>query len=102
MKDLLILLGAWGPCPDCGDCGVDCVADLNCDCDVGVEDKLILLGAWGPCDGSDGGSSAALQQAVQEIGFPGVPGYQAWLAQASEPAALASGWVLYALLTDGE
>ncbi len=41
-------------------------------------------------------------KAVQVMGFPAVAAYQVWLAQASEPEALASGWVLYALLTDGE
>lgn len=49
VKDLLILLGDWGPCLNCGNCGVECVADLDCDCDVGVSDLLILLGDWGPC-----------------------------------------------------
>ena len=40
--DLLILLGAWGPCPP----GGDCTADLDGDGSVGVTDLLILLGAW--------------------------------------------------------
>ncbi|MCH7846880.1 MAG: hypothetical protein IIB53_00830 [Planctomycetes bacterium] len=43
VKDLLILLGNWGPCADC----TDCVADLDGDCIVGVKDLLILLGNWG-------------------------------------------------------
>ena len=43
VKDLLILLGNWGPCPDCK----DCPADLDGDCTVGVKDLLILLGNWG-------------------------------------------------------
>lgn len=43
VKDLLILLGSWGPCDDCSDCS----ADLNGDCVVGVDDLLILLGKWG-------------------------------------------------------
>ncbi len=43
VKDLLILLGNWGPCADCK----DCPADLNGDCTVGVKDLLILLGNWG-------------------------------------------------------
>ena len=43
VSDLLILLGAWGPCADCA----DCVADLDEDCVVGVKDLLILLGNWG-------------------------------------------------------
>ncbi len=41
--DLLILLGAWGPCGDCN----DCVADLDDDCTVGTTDLLLLLGNWG-------------------------------------------------------
>ena len=43
VKDLLILLGHWGPCGDCN----DCPADLDGDCNVGVKDLLILLGNWG-------------------------------------------------------
>ncbi|MCH8258704.1 MAG: VCBS repeat-containing protein [Planctomycetes bacterium] len=43
VKDLLILLGAWGPCPPKG----DCPADLDGDGSVGVKDLLILLGNWG-------------------------------------------------------
>ena len=43
VKDLLILLGSWGPCDICE----KCPADLNSDCVVGVDDLLILLGNWG-------------------------------------------------------
>ncbi len=43
VKDLLILLGAWGPCPKKG----DCPADFDNSGDVGVKDLLILLGNWG-------------------------------------------------------
>ncbi len=43
VKDLLILLGSWGPCDDCN----NCPADLDGDCTVGVKDLLILLGNWG-------------------------------------------------------
>lgn len=43
VADLLILLGSWGACPDCG----DCPADLSGDCTVGVADLLILLQNWG-------------------------------------------------------
>ncbi len=45
VKDLLFLLGAWGPCPKNG----DCPADFDNSSDVGVKDLLFLLGAWGPC-----------------------------------------------------
>ncbi len=42
VKDLLILLGAWGPNPGHP-------ADFDGSGDVGVKDLLILLGNWGPC-----------------------------------------------------
>ena len=45
VKDLLILLGAWGPCPP----KEFCLADFDNSGDVGVKDLLFLLGAWGPC-----------------------------------------------------
>ena len=45
VKDLLTLLGVWGPCPKKG----DCPADFDDSGDVGVKDLLFLLGAWGPC-----------------------------------------------------
>ena len=45
VKDLLFLLGAWGPCPKKG----DCLADFDISGDVGVKDLLVLLGNWGPC-----------------------------------------------------
>ena len=45
VKDLLFLLGAWGPCPK----QRDCPADFDDSGDVGVKDLLFLLGAWGPC-----------------------------------------------------
>ena len=44
VKDLLGLLGSWGPCAK--GC---CLADLDLDGNVGVKDLLILLGVWGPC-----------------------------------------------------
>ncbi len=44
VKDLLFLLGTWGPCPKKG----DCPADLDDDGAVGVKDLLFLLGVWGP------------------------------------------------------
>ncbi len=45
VKDLLFLLGAWGPCPK----KRDCPADFDDSGDVGVKDLLFLLGTWGPC-----------------------------------------------------
>ncbi len=44
VKDLLILLGFWGPCPDLP---AECPADFDDSGDVGVKDLLFLLGAWG-------------------------------------------------------
>lgn len=40
--DLVILLGMWGACDDCG----NCAADLDGDCDVDGIDLVILLGSW--------------------------------------------------------
>ncbi len=45
VKDLLFLLGAWGPCPPKG----GCPADFDDSGDVGVKDLLFLLGVWGAC-----------------------------------------------------
>ena len=42
VKDLLSLLGSWGPCEGCP-------ADFNGDGTVGVSDLLIFLANWGPC-----------------------------------------------------
>ncbi len=41
--DFLMLLGAWGPCADCG----NCPADLDGNCIVGLPDLLELLSRWG-------------------------------------------------------
>lgn len=43
IADLLGLLSAWGPCPEC------CPADLNGDEVIDIADLLALLAAWGPC-----------------------------------------------------
>lgn len=42
-SDLLILLGAWGPC------GAPCPADLDGSGTVDFSDLLMLLSDWGPC-----------------------------------------------------
>ncbi len=42
--DFLMLLAAWGPCPD--PCPPSCPADLDGDCVVGIIDFLALLGNW--------------------------------------------------------
>ncbi len=44
ITDLLILLGAWGPCPPPSE---PCPADLDGDGAVGITDLLILLSGWG-------------------------------------------------------
>ena len=41
--DLLVVLGAWGPCPP-----APCLGDLNGDGMVGVNDLLTLLANWTP------------------------------------------------------
>ncbi len=43
--DLLLLLGAWGPCPE--RCPPFCTGDLDRDCAVGIVDLLLLLANWG-------------------------------------------------------
>ncbi len=42
--DLLLLLGAWGPCPE--RCPPFCTGDLDGDCTVGIVDLLLLLANW--------------------------------------------------------
>ncbi len=42
--DLLLLLGAWGPCPE--PCVPYCPGDLDQSCSVSTIDLLILLGNW--------------------------------------------------------
>jgi hypothetical protein len=44
ISDFLLLLGAWGPCPDPP---APCPADLDGDGNVGVNDFLVLLASWG-------------------------------------------------------
>jgi hypothetical protein len=44
MIDFVILLGAWGPCPELP---AACLADLDSDGAVGITDVLGLLAAWG-------------------------------------------------------
>lgn len=43
--DLLLLLGAWGPCPDPPEA---CTGDLDCDGAVSVGDLLRLISVFGP------------------------------------------------------
>ncbi|MHC4218325.1 MAG: dockerin type I domain-containing protein, partial [Planctomycetota bacterium] len=44
VSDFLLLLAAWGPCPD--PCPPTCAADLDGDCAVTVTDFLLLLANW--------------------------------------------------------
>ncbi len=44
--DIIVLLGAWGPCPHPQNCS-NCPPDLDGDCDVDAADLIILLGNWG-------------------------------------------------------
>ncbi len=44
VSDLLVMLGAWGPCG--GTCRPSCTADVDGDCQVGVTDLLVLLANW--------------------------------------------------------
>jgi hypothetical protein len=43
--DFLLLLAAWGPCPE--PCPPFCSADFDFDCNVGVNDFLTMLANWG-------------------------------------------------------
>ncbi len=43
IRDLLILLASWGPCPAC----CECQTDLDADGTIGILDLLILLAHWG-------------------------------------------------------
>ncbi|MHC4219888.1 MAG: agmatine deiminase family protein [Planctomycetota bacterium] len=44
VNDFLLLLAAWGPCPD--PCPPACLGDLDGNCVVNVNDFLLLLAAW--------------------------------------------------------
>lgn len=44
-SDVLILLAAFGPCPE----DADCVADLDHDDHVGFSDLLLMMSRFGPC-----------------------------------------------------
>lgn len=52
VADLLMVLNAWGPCPQpCspGSGGASCPADVNDDCTVNVSDLLAVINEWGQC-----------------------------------------------------
>jgi len=46
VNDFLLMLGAWGDCPD--PCPPSCPADIDGNCSVDVNDFLILLANWTP------------------------------------------------------
>ena len=43
--DFLMLLAAWGPCPE--PCPPGCPADFDDDCEVAITHMLILMANWG-------------------------------------------------------
>jgi hypothetical protein len=47
VNDFLLLLSAWGDCPD--PCPPSCPADFDGNRTVGVTDFLVLLAKWGVC-----------------------------------------------------
>jgi hypothetical protein len=46
ISDVVILIGAWGPCPGGPDSGGGCPADLNGDLEVGVDDVILMVDNW--------------------------------------------------------
>ncbi|MCH7475075.1 MAG: FG-GAP repeat protein, partial [Gemmatimonadetes bacterium] len=59
VKDLLFLLGNWGPCEGCP-------ADFDDDGFVGVTDLLALLGNWGLCPCGEGLPPPSLAQELTD------------------------------------
>ena len=59
VKDLLILLGNWGPNPGHP-------ADFDDDGSVGVKDLLLLLGTWGPCPCAAQTAVPSLEQVLED------------------------------------
>ena len=49
VPDLIMLLGAWGLCPEPCEPQQTCPADLDGDCQVRVPDLIALLAKWGVC-----------------------------------------------------
>jgi hypothetical protein len=45
VDDLLAVIAAWGPCPNCP--VIICLADVNDDCVVNVDDLLLVINSWG-------------------------------------------------------
>ncbi len=61
ITDFLLLLEAWGPCPDCG-------ADLDADDEVGIIDFLDLLASWGPCPQELQGTARSYREQLGHTG----------------------------------
>jgi N-acetylneuraminic acid mutarotase len=67
ITDFLLLLAAWGPCPEPPE---PCLADFDGDGEVGITDFMYLLATWGPCPDCEGaGAAQSLQAAFQAIGL---------------------------------
>ena len=45
IDDLLAVINAWGPCPNCF--LIVCPADVNGDCMVNIDDLLLVINNWG-------------------------------------------------------
>ena len=91
--DQLKLLADWGPCPGCG-------ADFDCNLVVSTTDYLQLITNWGPCPWDGGDYNEELEEALELMGFDDVEEYLEWLEQATDAEALASGYILAALMED--
>ncbi|MDZ4753845.1 MAG: hypothetical protein SGJ11_05045 [Phycisphaerae bacterium] len=59
------MLGAWGPCGDCG----TCASDLTGNCLVDAADLAILLGGWGACSSTP--LNDLCSNATNVVGFTG-------------------------------
>jgi hypothetical protein len=48
--DLLNIINYWGTCAE--PCIPDCLADIDGNCVVNIDDLLEVINHWGPCPGS--------------------------------------------------
>ena len=95
INDFLMLLAAWTMTEGCYE------EDLDCDHKVGVVDFMLVIARWGPCivpPPGGGDPQEELEAAVTVLGFADLAAYEAWLLEASNTEALASGYALAALL----
>jgi hypothetical protein len=113
--DVGIVLGNWTPQGQtCGDCEnedlcCECHGDIDLDCKVGITDFLKIVATWGPCPGfgapcpqggAAAGSGLSLEQAVQQLGFTSIGGFQTWLADADPDEAYGMVQLLAVLLSE--